>query len=242
MAEPAGNVFGPINAEPGDTSQFSSVIVYGGNTFAADAAAKNKGVYGFKATYAGTRNGAAGARTFSNQTSLYVRQYFYIDPAMDLNVAYTVNALLTLLQASGSVQLVIFEMTDGGGDKLPERWRVAGQGLTAAMSLVNWSMGAWHYVDIYWIAHASAGGAVVKVDGTQIFSQLNINTSAYVCNLAWIGDAGGVGSTNPDAGQYLYYDDIKADTRGWIGSYADMAGLGQSMRGGFSAMRGKFVK
>jgi len=206
-----------IDAETGDTSQFTSVLDDGTCAFIAEAAAKNNGVYGFSATFDGTNENCYGLKTFTDKTGIYVRFYVYIDASFDITAAgYSVVFLAGIYD--GFTRLASVQIITNGATN-PDRWRFTGQDITSTTSTTNFSRGGWHRVEIRWLADATVGGMQVWVDGDSVFAELDNNTSAYAADSIRIGsDSAGTGI--PESGAYIYFDDIKAAETGPIGVYS----------------------
>lgn len=209
-----------IDAEEGDTSEFTSVTQEGSNTFLADVAAKNNGSYGFKCTFDGVTDDCYGLYTDSARDEIYVRFYVYISADITFNDAWA-SHYICLLTNTGWTNVVRFEV-GSNADKVPYRWIIQGLNLDYLVSSINFSLGAWHYIEIHWVKHATTGGAEVWIDGTKIKDDLDNNTDAAQIDKYYFG--GKASSTEPDtSGDFYYIDDIKADTQ-YIGAYSEAGG------------------
>ena len=225
MAEAAGDIFGPINAETGDTSQFNSTTVEGTGTFDAHADALAHGSYGFRAIADGANNEFRGNITLSDLTEIYFRVYFNIDPNMLLPASG--GAFVCALMDGFTTLLRFGPRNSTGGAAAPNQWYISGQGMSSGLPTTNFSVGAWHYVDVHWKAGTGPadGGAVVLIDGDQAFDDINNDVSAYAA------DGLRVGITDASVlaeGDYVYIDDILGKTTGPIGVYTE-AGAGAAI-------------
>jgi hypothetical protein len=217
MAEAAGDIFGPINAETGDTSQFSSFVTADGVTFAASSGSKAHGDYGFIFTGDGSHSGEYGVIGFTDKTEIYVRFYVYM-PADQIATAAWANIIPFYLN-DGATNLVAFALRCNAS-AVPYNWRITGDQITAANSATNFSLDAWHYVEIHWKAGTGAnGGAVVKVEGDTVFDDQDNNCSTRAADVVRFGNPSG---TMVD-GDYYYLDDLIGSTTA-IGEYAESGG------------------
>ncbi len=216
MAESAGDIFGPINAETGDVSQFTSTTTNGANTFLADVAAKNEGSYGFHCDFDGSNEQAYGTKDFSEVTEIYTRAYFYLDP-ITFPAAY--DDLIIFNLYDGSTSLVNIRIQGDAGGAI-YRWRIYGTELTTTSSTTNWGTGEWHYIEIHWKAGTdnNDGGAQIWIDEASILDEFDNNLAAYAADSI---DIGGVLRDAPQsADDFIYVDDIKANTS-YIGAYSE---------------------
>lgn len=214
MAEAAGDIYGPINAETGDTSQFTSVTGAGTTTFTATAGSKDHGNYGFALVYNGSNATAYGTKTFTASDIEWHRFYIYVDPLMDLNSTYSV--LYNFYLISSGTQILKFGVYSQASGT-PTRW-VFNYLSTAQTSATNFSLGNWHLIEIKWVKDASVGGGALYVDSSLILSDLDQDSTAYTCGSIDIGNPS-AGKT-PDAGNYIYFDDLIGTTT-QRGPYAD---------------------
>ena len=204
-----------INGEDvDDTSPWewdSIELGIGPNLFALDAAARRAGTYGYKAEGQGGAN-AYGKKIFSAQTEMYVRGYFYV--AAGFSGTASQQAFIFRLY-DGLDDLISFGIeTDGSSNAHRWTYNLGGAGFSST----NFSLGAWHRVDIHWRAGSGAdGGGQIWVDGDNIRDNLNLNHSAYAVDILYAGIY--APAFIPDVGAYIYIDDIKVDTS-FIGVYA----------------------
>lgn len=234
MAEAAGDIFGPINAETGDVTQWSSTVIDTGMTFDAHADALANGSYGFRCLGNGSANDARGVMTFADKTTIYVRCYFKFDSTISIANNST-NYTFTLMD--GATVLVALLLRNGsGGTAAFDRYRVLGQALatTEYSTAPAFSADAWHYCDIYWYAGTGAnGGATVLIDGTEIFSELNNNLTAYACDTC----IAGIYACVITSGKFIYIDDVKGNSTGPIGAYSEAGGAANYIPAIYHAFR-----
>ena len=213
MAETAGSLY-LMDAETGDTSQFTSTTESGTNTFRADDTAEDHGTYGFKLALTNSTATAYGLKTFTDNDTEWHRFYIYIDPAIDLNSNYAQLYLFKL--ADGFTTLCDFGIYSQASGT-PTKWFFGYK--SADVSSTNFSTGAWHLIEIKWVRHASTGGVLLYVDGSLILSDVNQDTSAEYADRIYVGKTVSYGA-NPDNGNYVYFDDIRGnDTQN--GAYSD---------------------
>jgi hypothetical protein len=219
MAEAAGDIFGPVNAETGDTTQWSSTVVDAGMTFDAHADATNNGSYGFRCLSDGAHNDAKGVKTFTEQTEMYVRGYFYIDP--DVSVASGDMNYMFNLYDGGVILATVGVRRSTAGAGPWEFWRITSDIVGLASIATNFSLGEWHYIEIHFKAGTGAnGGWSASVDGDEIFTtDFNDNFSAYAADTV----VAGIYASTPANGDYIYVDDLKGSTSP-IGAYAEEGG------------------
>ena len=212
MAE-TGNLYNGLDAETGDTSQFTSVVEGGTNTLTADVAAKAHGSYGFKVSYLGSSGTAYGSKTFATQTTQYHRFYIYIPSSLTITSYSTINFFQ--LRAGGTYVAQVGAQLFGN-----QRWAAQYRYDSLVYNVLNFSKDAWHYVEVKWVKDASVGGIEVKVDGDVALTDMNNDTSSYDVDEIRIGDV--EGNDTPDNGDYFYFDDALGDTSP-IGPFVDSA-------------------
>lgn len=88
---------------------------------------------------------------------------------------------------------------------MPAQWGGALQ-FSYEYSNINFSLGAWHYIDINFVRDAVAGGVAYYVDGTKISERLTTDTSGVFLDRLLFGDPIG-GDVIPN-GEYLHFDDL----------------------------------
>jgi hypothetical protein len=203
-----GEVYGSETTTP---HEFTSITTGGINKFAQSTAAHNHGLGCYRALFYGASAIAYGQKDFIAVTDRYYRVYFYL-PAGFSGTANQASNIVRLYDGN-SVIVGFGVQTDGGGAAW--RWAISLYG--TAFSTKNFSLGAWHRVDIHWKAGTGAnGGAQLWVDGDSIYSLFTLNHSSYAADNLRCG----LVSTAfvPDNGEYMYFDDIKADSS-FIGPY-----------------------
>lgn len=212
MAE-TGGLFILDGEDAGTTPwEFSSLVVGGTATFALDADAKNNGTYGYTAHGDGT-NACYGKKSFAEQAEIYVRFYVYI-PSTSSFATWDYPILAELIDGTDTTVWAFGVHTTSG----PAEWFAKYDEASAQTSNTNFSVDAWHRVEIRFLSASSNGGIQVWIDGDAVaaLSDFDNNSSALVPDNLWIGSvtAGKLGS-----GGEVFYDDIKADTSA-IGEYS----------------------
>jgi len=199
-------------AETSTPHEFTSITTGGSNKYARSTSAANFGLACYKAQFYGSSAIAYGRKDFTAVTDRYYRAYFYLPSGFSGTANRTTN-IVSLYD--GSDILVGFGIqSDGTGAAY--RWSVQLYG--SAPSSTNFSLGAWHRVDIHWKAGSGAdGGAQVWVDGDSILSLFTLDHSSYAADNLRCG----IVSTAfiPDNGEYAYFDDIKGASS-YIGAYS----------------------
>jgi len=212
MAE-SGGLF-VIDAETGDTTQFSSTFAGGSNSITANASAKNNGDYGFKMLFDGAYDTAYGMKSITPADEIYLRFYIYIPSSLTIAVGYTMRVFGANEPLSNQVRFGIY---NAYGTMM---WK-----LQVAYDSVDFAdefaLDTWIRVEIRYLKHTTNGGAEAWINGTKYASDLDQDLSTQISSV-YIG-ACQCGS-NPDAGDYFYLDDIKADTS-YIGAYAAGGGV-----------------
>lgn len=220
MAEAAGDIAGPINAETGDTSQFGSIVTTGGMTFDAHADGAHHGSYGFRSIGNGAGINAYGIVTFTDKTSLYARCYFEVDSTIEV-AQYGASSILIIMD--GATILVRFvARRNAAGTGAIDQYAIAGQDLTSVYKTMP-TMDQPHCIELYWTAgDGDDGGSTAWLDGdygTPVQSELNNDLTAYAADRVWMGS---YGVAVPD-GKHIYTDDLIVNTS-QIGVYSEAAG------------------
>jgi hypothetical protein len=213
---PAGGETGGIfvaDAEDGGTTDLTGVSVGGTTTFAASTASKNNGSYGYEVTSDGTNDGI-GYKTFAAQNTIYVRIYFKVTSGFAINTDFKAVSPLLLKDAGGTVRARINLRRNGTGFDLGANMPWGGWG---SIGNTAFTANAWHYIELYYLVHATTGGIQLWVDGVSKGTSLTTNTTGTA--IARI-DTGLVNVDGiPTAGSVVYIDDIKADTSA-VGAYS----------------------
>ena len=220
MAEASGGLFGPLDGETADLSQWDSTVESGTNTFSTQAAAANNGSYGFRVLYAGSSGTAYGQIGFTPSDTEWFRWYVYIPSTFNTNAQYIILLHAHLLDGGTHVAQVGFGSWDAG--TVPDRWALRWQ-YSYQYSTTNFSTNAWHMVELKYVRHATTGGVELWVDGDQLLTDIDQDTSSYYPDTFRLGDVDG--SRSPDNGDYFYIDDVLGDTS-QIGAYSDVGSSG----------------
>lgn len=221
MAESTG-IFLIDGESAGSTPwEFDSISESGSNTFALSSAAANNGSYGYKLTWDGTNEGcyATKDQAFSTPNDFYLRFYIYIPSGQTIDS----SGYLGLMNLVDFTTYAVYSYIKADGTGTPERWRFVLQGITSYESNTNFTMDAWHYVEVHYVQSSTVGGIQVWVDGDSIIDDLTNDTSGagWEIDSVQFGDNAGrsIGTFDTN-GDYIYLDDIKADSSA-IGAYTD---------------------
>lgn len=222
MAESGGLLI--IDGEDAGSTpwEFDSLTEAGSNTFALDGDAANNGSYGYKATLDGSNADAHGVVAFgSAQSDIYVRTYVYISSGLSVgDGGYNYLSFLYISDSAGGEgnTCAFFAVRNYGGNEVAH-WYVGGNGASDVSTATNFSVGAWHYVELHYVEDASVGGIEAWVDGTQIVDDIDQDSSGRSASRIYAG-AGPVGAgVIDDAADFIYIDDLKADTS-YVGAYS----------------------
>lgn len=214
MAESGGLFI--IDAETNDLSQFNEDIVQEGScTIAASVSAKNNGSYGLLLTGDGTNDRFSGTYDLGAggvQAEIYARCYIYIPSTLRTTGAWY-NVFVMWLANGGHICRMGFQ---ANASAVPLRWSVY-LGATAITSTTNFSMDAWHRLELHYVKEADTGGIEAWVDGTSIGTDLDQTTTQDVRYCEF----GCTSNSNPLTDEhYFHLDDIKVDTSP-VGAYSD---------------------
>lgn len=220
MAESSGSIFGPVDAETGDLSQFDSTTQEGSCTITSQGTTVAHGSYSFLATADGTYDECYGVMATGSESEFYCRMYIYLDSS--IGGSSFASEWVMVLGDGGVFTYGVragFQLNNSG---VPYRWRIYSvNGDIDITSTTNFSLDAWHCIEVHWVQSATVGGAQVWVDGTSIVSSFTHDTSSRTVDNCYFGMATG---TVLSASSLIYFDDIKADTS-YIGLYADAGGI-----------------
>jgi hypothetical protein len=216
MAESAGDVFGPLDAETGNTSQFDSVTAAGVNTFTATTGSKNNGTYGFQLTGNSSSNTAYSQLSFTTADEFYIRFYIYISSSFTMNDDFSAWDFLIL--RDGSTRICRLKFRTLGDPDTIVYWDFSYRS-DATTTTTNFSYDEWHRVEFRYVRDAVNGGAQFWVDGDLVHDALGNDSSAdYPDNF----QLGNPLSTDVLDGS-IYFDDILGSTSA-IGPYSDASG------------------
>jgi hypothetical protein len=197
--------------------EWTAITEGGSATFALDAGAKNNGSYGYKFT-ANASDDAYGRKAITAVDEIYVRFYLFIPTGFNVGSGGGESCFIAMFNA-----VLGDEVRFGIGSSIaagePTAWNLW-VNYTNNTSTTNFSLNAWHYIEIRYLKHASTGGGECWVDGTKIVSDLDQAIAAQATQF-YLGCQ--YQTSDIGAGDYLYFDDIKADTS-QVGAYADAGG------------------
>jgi hypothetical protein len=214
-----------LNAATGDESEWDSVSEPAGVTFDVDTTAKNKGTYGFEVDFDGTNIFAYGTYAFPQYSEIYVRFYYKATSTSILNDNDGDNIVLMDLKDGATTHLYV-RLYDGSGAGIGILARGASPFMTGAF--IEHADTNWHYVEVYYKGNDGAtGGATVWVDGAQLFSTLNVDTTGVFPDTVLLGsiDVAGVTEVAPsNAAHFVYLDDLVIDSAA-IGAHSEDYGI-----------------
>jgi hypothetical protein len=201
-----------MNAETGDTTQFTSVNQSLGSYFVAeqDAAFTLYGSYGYKVGFFSNAALCYGSTTFANQSEVYIRAYMYIGPNYKVTAAGNSIRVLSLL-STGSQELVSLYLLANGATNSINAWSTFIDTIGFTTSTTNFTTGNYHKIELHFKAGTGAnGGGQIWVDDALLASNLTLNLSSFLANTILVGPS--TTGINSIQGSYLYFDDIKVDS------------------------------
>jgi hypothetical protein len=190
-----------IDAETGDTSQFTSITVSGDNTILASASAKRFGNYGFEFTFAGTSEMARASKSVGGYSTVYTRIYFKVLSGFAIAEADTIVPILAF--AGIGIRLAFGVASSEGGTEV-DKWCVL-CGVDAEFFTNGFSLDEWHYVELLQI-DGSPGTQKVYLDGELLWSKVG----GDVYGLFAVRVSGDYGT--PLADSVFYVDELQIDT------------------------------
>jgi hypothetical protein len=196
-----------------DPWEFDSIEKNGSNTFELVADAAAHGGYGYRTTYDGVNTKVIGIKSFASQTEVYFRFYIRIKSGFTVTRSgwsfYIFNGLIDLSRhVNLSIGTTGFDPTD---------WELTGDGISGMSTTTNFSLGDWHYIDLYWKAGTGDGAVKLWIDGDVVSDQSGLNTGAVGLNKLQLGSA--IEQGDPTNGDYIDYDDLLVSTTGPLGEY-----------------------
>lgn len=201
-----------MNAETGDTTQFSSVNQALGSYFVAerDAAFTLYGSYGYKAGFFSNADLCYGTTAFTNQSEVYVRAYMYISPNYKVAAAGNSIKILSLVSTSSQELVSLYLLANGATNSI-NSWSTFIDTAGFIITPTNFSTGNYHKIELHFKAGSGAnGGGQIWVDNTLLASNLTLNLSSFLANTLIVGPS--TTGINSIQGSYLYFDDIKVDS------------------------------
>jgi len=206
--------------------EFDSLYQQGGCTLTLDALAACHGNFGYKFTGDGSNKQAYGIKAFTAKAILHSRIYIKFPSTFTRQSASTVFFAYESLSGATYLSQVGFYC---GATTHPESWALSTQFDGLQLPATNFSADAWHYIDIYFFAGSGADGVVrYLIDGDLAYEVTGMNYSAYAISLLRIGQR--AFNSVPDAGDWIYIDDIVLAETGPIGpvpspvTYKSLAG------------------
>lgn len=194
------DLFTKITAEGPPASspyEFSSITVETDNTFAPSTDQAHSGSYSYKAYFGGSNDDCYGRRNYTALDTPYVKFAVYIDSSFAFSD--TSNRYLHILTL-GTTRIGIV----GASSATPNRWRIH-DGTNLSTSTTNFSIDAWHVIEIEYVSGSGSGIFRVWIDGTLIHEYTNLTLADSIAYTR----IGGYTSYTPVAGSILYFDDIE---------------------------------
>jgi hypothetical protein len=203
-----------INAETGNTSQWTTLFTTGG-TITADAAALDHGSYGFKYLANGSSSQFAAIKNVNNLVDVHVRLYINL---FNFQSSFGTADWVAIRYGTQRIAEVQFKRRTGfcGYALLLD----TGSGLTTVYDQTGSNVFAdntWYYIELHWRRRTYDGGIQFWINGASQYSDFTKNTS----NVPYI-DSVRVGQLNLPAqtnGSTIYVDDVLIDDY-YIGAYA----------------------
>jgi hypothetical protein len=229
MAETA-DIFVIDGEDAGTTPwEFDSLTEEGTSDFFLQGGAAHKGSYGYKLISDGSSDDTNGIKNVSNLTEFYCREYVWIPSDFTDTVGGPLSNYVPLLVLKDTTQgtevAVLGFACQEGSPHGWFAWNVLDDNYDGFDA--SFSTDAWHYIEIYVQLDADAQ-IIMYVDGSQIITYTPGDASMFEIDQVIVGSvfmAGG--NAIAASGDYLYFDDIIADTTGPIGAYPE-AGVGGS--------------
>jgi hypothetical protein len=217
MAEAPGDLITDlVNAETGDTTQFTSIVENGGNTFGVTSSNPLHGTKSYKLLYGGSSGATYAVKDFvtDQNSSQWIRFYIYIPSSTKFNLSWDVIRLCNFYTAADDL-VACFGISFTSN--VASRW-MGGFRYSYSYIDTNFSLDTLHYVELNYVRNAGIGGIDIYVDGILIYSDMLNDSSGYYAAKVRLGDLSG--NSSPDSGGYIIFDDLKGATT-QIGAYQD---------------------
>lgn len=205
--------------------EWDSFIDAGSTVFALDASAANHGSYGYSVTWKADGAYAYGNYAFTAVSEIYIRQYIKWSSDYEWTASGKTGDGIGVRGGSELWRVLCY-----GAGTVPDRWWFDGPHAGSGTSVTNFSLNAWHMIEIHIKIAASGGGWEIWIDEDQILDDMTHDTSGYneIDNIRTPGGGSGVQVDNCTT----YIDDIEAATS-YIGPYQE-EGLSISVFDGLS--------
>jgi hypothetical protein len=208
-----------IDAETGNTNQFTGIAQSGATTFTAQSGTILHGSYSFLSHFAGAYAYAYGYKNLiSNYTELYSRMYFRIGSLALTNGQYVL--LLTMMSGGeGGTEMAQFRLYQKATNQYGYMYCCTDQ--TGFQVRVNnstvdvFNPSETHYIEVHTKIGTTDGIESLLIDGTSVYSATNIDNHTYNMNCVQCGVFNGSTPTSGD----VYTDDLKISQTGPIGAY-----------------------
>ena len=190
--------------------EFDYIGEGGSSTFAPSTSAYYAGTRGYRALWDGSNVNTNGEAIFAgDESEVYLKFRVRISTGYTLPAQYNRVRIASInidrFSAVQAVELFIF----AGGSATVDSWRIAGAGITAANSSTNFSLNAWHEIEMYFnrgVLEENDGVAKITIDGDDIFDLSSLDNDANDADRVVIGSASG---HVPSNGVYIDYDEIE---------------------------------
>lgn len=193
-----------IDFEDGDLNDFDSTDD-NFTTLDAHADAAKVGSYGMRMIegYGYVR------KNMSGEDDVYLGFHIYIDSNWT-GSAYWGSIRLATLMGNTYEDYIRFGVRDNGGAGTLTYWTLRNAASSLIESNTNFSLDEWHWIELHYrVNDASTGGYELWVDGDELYSDLEVDTSAEtsIVNVQFEVQSGDpLGS-----GDFLYWDNLITD-------------------------------
>lgn len=199
------DLFTMITGESAGSSpyEWGSISVESGNDFAPSTEQAYAGSYSYKASFGGSNDGAYAFKAFTDASVVYISFYVFMSSGLKFPYGDSLAYIAYIFDSDSGNVVIGLRVRDSNSDGVPDSWRVTGLDLTTTDASTNFSLSAWHKIEMYFEAHASAGIARVWVDGSLILEDTGV-ADAYTPDNLRIGVSGGIFRS----GDAIYFDNI----------------------------------
>lgn len=194
-----------LDAEEGGSTPwgFDSITQFGTSTIAPDATNPNNDTNSYRLSPDGSNpSTAAYSWTNTDKAEYWVRFYLYL-PNVNLDTSWTYATLFRLFD--GATEIGNFGVLTNG-TPIPYQWW-AGPGSVQNVTTTNFSLGAWHLIEIRYVTSATVGGVELYVDGTSVISDLDQDTSGNYFDNFTVGTVSHA-TVWTNTGETVDFDDI----------------------------------
>lgn len=196
------------------TTEWTGKTTNGTNSAVVQTTTKAHGTSAAQFTFDGTNKLSYAYKTITGQSDAYIRLYFMLpeDPGTG---AWGTHYFLGLKSGATALYSLGFEYMGAA-------WQLVGFRDAPSANAYEggtFALNTWHYIELRYVKHASTGGYVLKLNGTQLVSALNLDTSTWPLDRIEVGGvASRQGLAAISAGKGLLIDSVKIDTSA-VGAY-----------------------